>query len=151
MTTLTTRPASAAAVRAHHLADAPSDLRCPAAGKGRSMHRFPAATYLCRAVAREERAIAQQALEATDRTASRRVGALALTGSAIFAAVLVLLATGRAEAAPGAVVLALLAAAFVLVVVALVVVLRRHEAEHDALAHRVQMYEARLQELRARR
>lgn len=151
MTTLTTRPVSAAAVRAHHLLDAPSDLRCPAAGSGRSTHRFPAATYLCRAVAREERAIAQQALEATDRAASRRVGALALTGSAIFAAVLVLLATGRAEAAPGVVVLALLAAAFVLVVVALVVVLRRHEAEHDALAHRVQMYDARLQELRARR
>jgi len=151
MTTLTTRPASAAAVRAHHLVDAPSDLRCPAAGNGRSTHRFPAATYLCRAVAREERAIAQRALEATDRTASRRVGALALTGSAIFAAVLVLLATGRAEAAPGVVALALLAGAFVLVVVALVVVLRRHEAEHDTLAHRVQMYDARLRELRARR
>ena len=151
MTAVTTRPAWGTAVRHHPLADAPSDLRCPAAGRGHSTHRFPAATYLCRSVAREERAIAQQALEATDRTAARRTGGLALLSAAVFAAMLVLLATGRAESGSGTVVLAVLAAVFVLLVVALVVVLRRHEREHDALAHRVRMYDARLQELRTRR
>ena len=152
MTALTTRPASAPdAVRRPRLVDVPSDFRCRTAADGSSTHRFPAATYLCRNVAREERAIAQQALEAADRTASRRIGGLALVGVGLFAAILVLLATGRAESGPGVLVLALRAAALVLLVVGLVTLLRRHEGEHDALAERVRMYDARLRELRTRR
>ena len=155
LTTLTTRATPAAltgtAAGDRTLVDAPLDLRCPAAGSRRSPHRFPAATYLCRAVAREERSMAAQALEATDRQASRHVGALALTASAVFAAILVLVGTGRSESGPGVTALALLAGGLVLVVVALVVVLRRSEREHDVLAQRVRMYDARLQQLRARR
>lgn len=168
MTALTTRPTTAAAtstatatatrtaatstdVRHPRLVDVPSDFRCPEAGRRRATHRFPAATYLCRRVAREERALAQQSLEALDRAASRRVGGLALACTALFAALLVLLGTGRAESGVDVVVLALLAAAMVVAVVALVVVLRRHEREHDVLAERVRMYDARLRELRGRR
>lgn len=152
MTAVTTRPtAIAAAVRHPRLVDAPSDFRCPAVDHSRGTHRFPAATYLCRQVAREERAIAQQALEAVDRRASRRIGALALACTALFAALLVLLGTGQAESGRGVVVLAVLAAAMVLAVIALVVVLRGQEREHDVLAERVRMYDARLRELRTHR
>ncbi|GAA1504269.1 hypothetical protein GCM10009740_39560 [Terrabacter terrae] len=152
LTAPTTRPASAPdAVRRPRIVDVPSDFRFRTAPDGSSTHRFPAATYLCRNVAREERAIAQQALEAADRTASHRIGGVALVGAALFAAILVLLGTGRAESGSGVLVLALLAAALVLLVVALVTVLRRHEREHDALAGRARMYEARLRELRTRR
>ncbi|MEW1952346.1 hypothetical protein [Terrabacter sp. NPDC080008] len=152
MTALTTSPARTGRTgHLEHLADAPSDRRCPGNGGRRATHRFPAATYLCRKVAREERAIAQQALETEDRTTSHSVSALALAGTALFAAVLVLLATGRAESGTGVRVLVAVAAALVVTVVALVAVLRRHEREHDALAHRVRMYDARLQQLRTAR
>src|SRR6478672_6821465 len=123
MTALTTNPAPALGAPRPHLVDVPTDHRLQVRGRRRDTHRFPAATYLCRSVAREERAVAQQALEATDRSASRRIGGL---GGGV-------------------------ALLFIAAIVALVAVLRSHEREHDVLAERVRMYDARLLELRPRR
>ena len=114
-------------------------------------HRFPAATYLCRSVAREERAVAQQALETTDRSASRRIGGLGGVVALLFTAALVVLATGRADTRPGVLALVALGGLLVAAIVALVAVLRSHEREHDVLAERVRMYDSRLLELRPRR
>ncbi|GAA2745244.1 hypothetical protein GCM10009868_25960 [Terrabacter aerolatus] len=120
-------------------------------GRRGDTHRFPAATYLCLSVAREERAIAQESLAAVDRSASRRVGGLGGVVALLFAAALVVLATGRAETRSGVLTLTVLGALTVVTIVALVGVLRSHEREHDALAERVRMYDARLLELRPRR
>jgi hypothetical protein len=136
-----------------HAADSPWDHR-PFAGRpdpGVRTHRFPAATYLCREVAREERAFALAELAASGRRATRRVGALALVVAAAFAAMLVILSTGRAAGTTGLALLVGLGAVMVLAIVGLVVVLRRHEREYDRLADRVRRYEARLVELRATR
>src|SRR4029079_10953144 len=59
-----------------HLVDAPSDYRPHTRGHRGGTHRFPPAPSLCRSVAREERALAQEALAASDRSASRRIGGL---------------------------------------------------------------------------
>jgi hypothetical protein len=134
-----------------HLVDAPSDYRPLIRGRRAGTHRFPAATYLCRSVAREERALAQEALVASDRSASRRIGGLGGAVALLFAAILFLLATGRADSRSGVVVLVALGALTVVAIVALVVVLRSQEREHDLLAERVRMYDARLLELRPRR
>lgn len=136
-----------------HTSDSPSDHR-PFAGRpdpGVRTHRFPAATYLCREVAREERAFAMAELAASGRRASRRVGALALVVGAAFVAMLVLLSTGRASDSQGVALLVGVGVVMVLAIVGLVVVLRRHEREYDRLADRVRRYEARLLELRAAR
>jgi len=152
MTALTTIPASALGAAARpRLVDAPSDYRPRVGVLHHETHRFPAATYLSRSVAREERAIARQALEATDRAASRRIGGLGVLVTLLFVAALGLLATGRADTGSGLSTLVVLGALVVLTTVALVVALRRHEREHDVLAERVRMYEARLKELRQRR
>jgi hypothetical protein len=135
----------------HHLVDAPTDYRRRTRRTGSTTHRFPAATYLCRRVAREERAIAQEALDATDRAASRRIGALGLVMAALFGGVLFMLATGRTTASGGVLTLWVLGGAMVVAIVGLVAVLRRHEREHDTLTERVRMYDARLVELRALR
>jgi len=140
---------SAAAPRPH-LVDAPSDYRPHTRGRRGGTHRFPAATYLCRSVAREERALAQEALVASDRSASRRIGGLGGAVALLFAAILFLLATGRGETRSGVVALVTLGALTVAAIVALVVVLRSQEREHDVLAERVRMYDARLLELRPR-
>jgi hypothetical protein len=146
MTALTATPAPHP-----HLVDVPSDYRPHVRGRRGDPHRFPAATYLCRSVAREERAIAQESLSAVDRTASRRISGLGTVVALLFAAALFLLATGRAETRTGVIALAGLGALAVVTIVALVAVLRSHEREHDILAERVRMYDARLLELRPRR
>ncbi len=155
MTALTATPAPTAPSRASaprpHLVDVPSDYRPHVRGRRGDTHRFPAATYLCRSVAREERDIAQEALTAVDRTASRRIGGLGAVVALLFASALFLLATGRAETPSGVVTLAILGVLVVVTIVALVAVLRSHEREHDVLAERVRMYDARLLELRPRR
>lgn len=151
MTALTTNPAPALGAPRPHLVDVPTDHRLQARGRRRDTHRFPAATYLCRSVAREERAVAQQALETTDRSASRRIGGLGGVVALLFTAALVVLATGRADTRPGVLALVALGGLLVAAIVALVAVLRSHEREHDVLAERVRMYDARLLELRPRR
>jgi hypothetical protein len=147
MTTLTVRPIAPSP----HLVDVPTDYRPHVRGRRGEPHRFPAATYLCRSVAREERALAQDALDAVDRTATRRIGGLGAVVALLFAAALFLLATGRADTRSGVVTLATLGALAVVAIVSLVAVLRSHEREHDVLAERVRMYDARLLELRPRR
>ena len=146
MTALTATPAPHP-----HLVDVPSDYRPHVRGRRGDPHRFPAATYLCRSVAREERAVAQQAHETTDRSASRRIGGLGGVVALLFTAALVVLATGRADTRPGVLALVALGGLLVAAIVALVAVLRSHEREHDVLAERVRMYDARLLELRPRR
>ena len=135
-----------------HLVDAPTDYRCRfGLGQGRRVHRFPAATYLDGRVAREERAIALECLEASDRTASRRVAALATLAALLLGSVIGLLVTGRGSSGTGLLVLWGLAGATVTVSIALVAVLRRHERERDVLTERVRRYEARLRQLRPAR
>ncbi|CAN7176423.1 hypothetical protein LJR027_000266 [Terrabacter sp. LjRoot27] len=151
MTALTTIPAPGHGAPRPHLVDVPMDYRLHGRGRRRDSHRFPAATYLCRSVAREERAIAQEALDATDRSASRRIGGLGGVVALLFVAVLALLATGRADTRAGVLTLVALGGLLVVVIVVLVAVLRSHEREHDVLAERVRMYDARLLELRPRR
>jgi len=136
-----------------HTSDSPWDHR-PFVGRpdpGVRTHRFPAATYLCREVARDERAFAMAELAASGRRASRRVGALCVVVGVAFVAMLVLLSTGRATGTTGVTLLVGLGAVMVIAIVGLVAVLRRHEREYDRLADRVRRYEARLLELRAAR
>jgi hypothetical protein len=151
MTALTTIPAPSPGAARPHLVDVPTDHRLRVRGRRSGTHRFPAATYLCRSVAREERAIAQEALDATDRSASRRIGGIGGAVALIFVTVLVVLASGRADTRAGVLTLVALGGLLVVAIVALVAVLRRHEREHDVLAERVRMYDARLVELRPRR
>lgn len=135
-----------------HLFDSPADYRRRfGLGQGRRVHRFPAATYLDRAVAREERAIALESLETSDRTASRRVTALAVLGVLLLAGIIGLLATGRGTAGTGLLALSGLGGATVVVTIVLGAVLRGHEREHDALVQRIELYEARLRQLRPAR
>ncbi|GAA2471825.1 hypothetical protein [Terrabacter carboxydivorans] len=156
MTALTTIPAPTptpppAAAARPHLVDVPTDYRPHVRGRRGEPHRFPAATYLCRSVAREERDVARASLDAVDRSASRRTGGLGAVVALLFAAALFVLATGRAETRSGVVTLAALGVLAVVTIVTLVGVLRSHEREHDVLAERVRMYDARLLELRPRR
>ncbi|MBC9820573.1 hypothetical protein [Terrabacter sp. MAHUQ-38] len=135
-----------------HLFDSPADYRRRfGLGQGRRVHRFPAATYLDRRVAREERAIALESLETSDRAASRRVAGLGVTGVLLVAGIVGLLVTGRAASGTGLLALWGLGGATVVVSIVLVAVLRGHEREHDALVQRVQLYEARLRQLRPTR
>ena len=153
-TTLPTHPAITVLTSpaVPHLADSPTDYRRRfGLGQGRRVHRFPAATYLDRGVARAERAVARESLEASDRTASRRVAALAGLVLLLLAGVVGLLLTGRGTGGTGLLVLSGLAGATVVVSVTLVAVLRGHDRERDLLTERVRMYEARLHELRPAR
>ena len=151
MTALTTMPAPSLGAPRPHLVDVPMDYRLHGRGRRSDTHRFPAATYLCRSVAREERAIAQEALDATDLSASRRIGGLGAVVAVLFAAALFLVSTGRGETRDGVLTMVAVGGLMVVAIVALVAVLRSHEREHDVLAERVRMYDARLLELRPRR
>ena len=117
----------------------------------KATHRFPAATYLHRTVAREERAYAKTTLDATGRSTSRRVGGLFVVVIGVFAGLLILVATGRTTSSTQVLTMWMLGAVMVAASVRLVVLLRRHETEHDRLADRVRAYESRLLELRAQR
>jgi hypothetical protein len=150
------RPIWPAAGTAHptRLVDAPTDHRRRfGLGEGRRVHRFPAATFLDRPVAREELAVARDALEASDRAASRRLAALGTFAALLLAGLVGLLATGHGTG-PGLTGVASLwgcGAGLGVVVLGLVAVLRQHQREHDVLSERVRAYEARLEQLRALR
>lgn len=134
------------------LFDSPADYRRRfGLGQGRQVHRFPAASYLDRGVALEERAIALESLEASDRAASRRLGALGVLGVLLVAGLVVLLVTGRGTSSTGLLALWGLGGATGVVSIVLVAVLRGHERERDALVERVRLYEARLRQLRPAR
>lgn len=134
------------------LTDAPTDHRRRfGLGEGRRVHRFPAATFLDRPVAREELAIARDALAASDRAASRRLAGLGVLAFLLLGTLVGLLATGHGTG-PGPTGTAALwgaGAGLAAVVAGLVAVLRQHQHEHDALTERVRLYEARLEQLRA--
>ena len=145
MTTLTLMP------QLPHLIDTPTDHRRRfGLGEGRRVHRFPAATFLDRAVAGEERDVAHEALEASDRAASRRLAGLGTLAAVALAGMLALIATGHGTGPGPTGHLALwgAGATLVAVVLGLVAVLRQHEHERDVLTERVRMYEARLEQLR---
>ena len=128
-----------------HLVDAPVDhKRRFGLGEGRRVHRFPAATFLDRTVAREERDVARDALEASDRAASRRIAGLGTLAALLFAATIALLATGHGTSGTGLLALWGMGAGIAALVMALVAVLRQHERERDVLTQRVRMYETRL-------
>ena len=153
---MTALPAMPFPGRAHlpRLVDAPTDHRRRfGLGEGRRVHRFPAATFLDRAVARDELAVARDALAASDRTASRRLAGLGALAALLLGGMIGLLATGHGTGPGPTGFLALWAAGagLVVVVLGLVAVLRQHQHEHDALTHRALMYEARLEQLRALR
>jgi hypothetical protein len=136
------------------LADAPTDHRRRFGfGEGRRVHRFPAATFLDRPVAREELGIARDALVACDRAASRRLAGLGVMALLLLVGLVGLLATGHGTGPgpTGAAALWGAGAGLLAAVAALVAVLRQHQREHDALTERVRMYEARLEQLRALR
>jgi len=136
------------------IVDTPTDHRRRfGLGEGRRVHRFPAATFLDRAVAREELAVAHDALTASDRTASRRLAGLGTLAALLLGAMIGLLATGHGTGTGATGFLALwgAGAGLVVVVLGLVAVLRQHQHEHDALTERVHAYEARLEQLRALR
>ena len=153
MTTLPVVPSRPFSGAAHlaGLIDAPTDHRRRfGLGEGRRVHRFPAATFLDRAVAREELAVARDALEASDRAASRRLAALGTFTALLLAGLVGLLATGHGTG-PGLTGVASLwgcGAGLGAVVLGLVAVLRQHQREHDVLSDRVRAYEARLEQLR---
>ena len=154
MTTLPVVPSRPFSGAAHlaRLIDAPTDHRRRfGLGEGRRVHRFPAATFLDRAVAREELAVARDALEASDRAASRRLAALGTFTALLLAGLVGLLATGHGTG-PGLTGVASLwgcGAGLGAVILGLVAVLRQHQREHDVLSDRVRAYEARLEQLRA--
>jgi hypothetical protein len=136
------------------LVDAPTDHRRRfGLGEGRRVHRFPAATFLDRSVAREELAVARDALEASDRAASRRLGGLGTFAALLLGAMIGLLVTGHGTGPGPTGFLALwgAGAGLVVVVLGLVAVLRQHQGERDALTERLHMYEARLEQLGALR
>jgi hypothetical protein len=138
------------------LVDAPTDHRRRfGLGEGRQVHRFPAATFLDRAVAREELAVARDALAASDRAASRRLAGLGTLAALLLGAMIGMLATGHGTGtgtgATGFLALWGAGAGLVVVVLGLVAVLRQHQHELDTLTKRVHVYEARLEQLRALR
>ncbi|MGO4597526.1 hypothetical protein [Terrabacter sp. 2RAF25] len=140
------------AIHLTRLVDAPADHRRRfGLGEGRRVHRFPAATFLDRSVAREELAIARDALTASDRAASRRLAGLGAAAALLLAGLVGLLATGHGTG-PGLTGSSALwgaGAGLALSVTGLVAVLRQHQREHDALTERVHLYEARLEQIRA--
>ena len=117
----------------------------------KATHRFPAATYLHRNVAREERAFAREVLDATDRSANRRIGGLAVVVLGLIAALLFVVATGRTTSSVEILAAFALGGAIVVAVAGIVAVLRRHERDQERLADRVRAYETRLLELRSQR
>jgi hypothetical protein len=114
-------------------------------------HRFPAATYLHRTVAREERAFATQLLASSGRFAGRRIGGLSMVVLGLLAALLFLVASGRSTTSTEILVLLGLGATLLVAAVRIVILLRRHDRDHDLLTDRVRAYEGRLLELRAQR
>ncbi|MFM6848282.1 MAG: hypothetical protein ACKOVB_04170 [Terrabacter sp.] len=136
------------------LVDAPTDHRRRfGLGEGRRVHRFPAATFLDRAVAREELGVARDALRASDRAASRRLATLGSLAVLLVVGLVGLFATGHGTGpgVTGAVSLWGCGASLATVVAGLVAVLRQHQREHDVLTGRIRAYEARLEQLRTLR
>jgi hypothetical protein len=128
------------------LYDAPWDFT-----RNRESHRFPAATYLRRDVAADERAHAERSLHAVNDAASVRIGlAGGLTlGLVVAVAAVVIGSDGLAGVTVAK--LAVLGGLLLALVAALVGMIRRHTFVSGALMERLGHYDARLAELDERR
>jgi hypothetical protein len=131
------------------LYDAPWDFTRPAKplSRRRLAHRFPAAVHLRPARAREERALALQALRVVDEGASSRIGIAIgfFAGIAVTAGALA--ATGNLGTPLPWWLSAAAGGAIVVVLAALIGLLRQHSHAHEQLSQRVLLYELRLAEL----
>jgi hypothetical protein len=110
-------------------------------------HRFPAAVHLRIDRVREERAYAQQALAASHRRTTRRIGAAAVAVLVLLVGLGAVYLVGIGSASDGFMLLWALEGAVLLAVVAFVWLLHRNSAAHDQLAARARLYDARLTEL----
>jgi hypothetical protein len=135
------------------LYDAPWDFTRPAKplSRKRAAHRFPAAIHLRPARAREERALALQALRVIDEGASSRIGitvgflaGIGVTAGALFA-------TGSIRTPLPWWLMAAVGGAIVLALGALIGMLRQHSLAHEQLSQRALLYELRLAELEEQR
>jgi hypothetical protein len=133
--------------------DAPWDFTRPAQplSRQRAAHRFPAAIHLRPARAREERALALQALKVIDEGASSRIGICVGLFAGVAATAGALAATGSLSASLPWWLLAAAGAVVVLVLGALVGLLRQHALAHEQLSQRALLYELRLAELEEQR
>lgn len=129
--------------------DVPWDFTRPSSplSRRRTAHRFPAAIHLRPARAREERALALQALRVIDEGASSRIGiavgflaGLGVAGGALFA-------TGNIRLPLSWWLLGGIGAVLVLALGGLVGLLRQHGLAHEQLSQRALLYELRLAEL----
>ncbi|MGN6751084.1 MAG: hypothetical protein ACTHJJ_00855 [Intrasporangium sp.] len=135
------------------LYDAPWDFTRPAKplSRKRAAHRFPAAIHLRPARAREERALALQALQVIDEGASSRIGIAVgfLTGIGVTAGAL--FATDSIRTPLPWWLMAAVGGALVLALGALIGMLRQHSLAHEQLSQRALLYELRLAELEEQR
>lgn len=124
------------------LHDAPWDFT-----RRHETHRYPPAVHLRRDIAAQERAHAQQTLNAVNDSASVRVGLAGGLALGSFLAVAVV-SLGNDELT-GAILLKLgvLGALLGLSVTTLAGIVRRHTSTSGQLAARVEIYEARLAEI----
>ncbi|EWT03379.1 hypothetical protein N865_19305 [Intrasporangium oryzae NRRL B-24470] len=110
-------------------------------------HRFPAPIYLRADRVREERTVAQQALAASDRTSSRRIGAAAGAVLVLLIGLAALYLTGLGSDSSPIGQIVTLEAAVVVAVLAFVGLLRRRSVAHEQLEARARLYDVRLAEL----
>lgn len=129
--------------------DAPWDFSRPAKplSRKRAAHRFPAAIHLRPARAREERALALQALQVIDEGASSRIGIAVGFFAGVAATAGALVATSSIRGPLPWWLLAAAGGAILLVLAALVGLLRQHSLAHEQLSQRALLYELRLAEL----
>lgn len=110
-------------------------------------HRFPAPVHLRIDRVREERAYAQQALAASNRRTARRIGAGAVAVLVLLVSLGAVYLAGIGSASDGFMLLWALEGTVLLAVAVFVWLLRRNGADHDRLAARARLYDARLTEL----
>ena len=111
-------------------------------------HRFPAPIYLRADRVREERAFAQEALLASGRKTSRRIGAAAGAVLVLLAALGTIYLTGIGSSSSTSIgQIVAIETAVVVAVIAFVWLLRRDGTVHDELAQRARLYDVRLAEL----
>jgi hypothetical protein len=133
--------------------DAPWDFTRPVKplSRKRVAHRFPAAVHLRPARAREERALAMQALQVIDEGASSRIGIAVGFFAGIAATAGALVITGSIRTPLPWWLLVVAGGVVVLALAALVGLLRQHSVAHEQLSQRVLLYELRLAELEEQR
>ena len=110
-------------------------------------HRFPAPVHLRIDRVREERAYIQEALAASNRRTARRIGAGAVAVVVLLVGLGAVYLAGIGSASDGFMLLWALEGTVLMAVAVFVWLLRRNGADHDRLAARARLYDARLTEL----